>query len=416
MNSPCIHVEPLPNEQHGAWVAVRAAIAGHPHRWRRRDRRNGTVYFEVPDRLAAWTPLQGAADDRHDIWLRAAIFPAMESGRDLVIHGNVSAALLANIEVYQRIICDWWPNRYRVVDVSADRELTDAPSAAPAEAVLAFSGGLDSIHALYCHQHRLRGRNSRRIPLCVFVHGYDIPVMDDAFQGAFQRAERVVTSLGSELVPVRTNLRTLLPPWPESYPTALAAVLSLFGRRFSEGLVASAANYRNACAYEGGYGSSAVSDWLLSSHDFRITHDVADATRVQKTEVLHHCETARAELRVCWAGADLSTNCGCCSKCLWQMLCMRAVGLTDFRAFQQALCPDRVAAMRIPSRYHWLDLQACWEHARQAGRGRLAEFEALRRVLLASPYATVHAKVELAAAPARGAASRLGTSQAACPA
>lgn len=386
MDPSCIHVHPLPHEQRGPSLAVRAAITGHPHRWRRRDRRNGTVWFEVPDRLAAWLPLRGDAVDRHDLWLRACIFPAMESGRDLVIHGNVSAALLANIEVYQSIISDWWP-QYRMVNVSADREITEAPAAAPAEAVLTFSGGLDSIHTLYCHQQGLRGRNSRRIPLCVFVHGYDIPLRDAAFQGAYGRAERIVRSLGSELVSVRTNLRSLLPSWPESYPTALAAVLSLFGRRFAEGLVASSVNYRNDYLHEGGYGSSPTSDWLLSSHDFRITHDVANATRVQKTEVLCHCATACAELRVCWAGADLSTNCGRCPKCLWQMLCMRAIGLTDFRAFQRALCAEQVAAMPIPSRVHWEDLRMCWEHARQTGRDGLAEFVALRSVLQASPFA-----------------------------
>lgn len=382
MKRPCIHVDPLPSQVRHQWLAIRANISGRPCR----RRRNGEVFFEVPEHLASWTSVCGDADDRHDLWLRSAIFPAMEAGYDLVIHGNVSAALLANVEVYQRIIANWW-SQYRVVHVSGDCEIAGATRVPPTEAVLTFSGGLDSIHTLYCHQRQLRGRNSRQIPLCIFVHGYDIPLQDTAFQEAFRRAQRIVESLGSQLTPVRTNLRAMLPPWPECYPTALAAVLSLFSRRFSEGIVAPSVSYRHDHLYEEGYGSSPTSDWLLSSHDFRITHDLADATRVEKTRILCDCETAQADLRVCWAGDDLSTNCGVCPKCLWQMLCMRAVGLTDFRAFQHPLSAERVAHMPVPSRVHWDDLSTCLEYARQTGRDHLDEFVALGHALQTSPLA-----------------------------
>ncbi len=382
MNRPCIHVHPLPNERRGPWLAVRAQISGHP----RRRRRNGEVYFEVPDQFDQWTALCGDVEDRHDVWLRSAIFPAMEAGYDLVIHGNVSAGLLANVEVYQTIIANWW-SQYQVVNVSAEQEIAGAAKLAPTDALLTFSGGLDSIYTLYCHQRRLRGRNSRQIPLCIFVHGYDIPLWDVSFQNAFERARRIVESLGSQLAPVRTNLREMLPAWPECYPTALAAVLSLFSRRFAEGLVASSVTYRHDRLHEGGYGSSPTSDWLLSSHDFRITHDLANATRVEKTQVLYDCETAQANLRVCWAGDDLSTNCGVCPKCLWQMLCMKAVGLTDLRAFEHPLNAERVALMPVASRVHWDDLAACLDYARQAGRGELKEFVALAHALQVSPMA-----------------------------
>ena len=93
-------------------------------------------------------------------------------------------------------------------------------------------------------------------------------------------------------------------------------------------------------------------DWLLSGHDFRIVHDLADASRAEKTRVLCDWEVARRNVRVCWSGADLSTNCGVCSKCVWQMLCLLANGIEDYGAFAEPLTTERVAAMSVPSSVH----------------------------------------------------------------
>ncbi|MHB8973896.1 MAG: hypothetical protein ACYC3X_26965 [Pirellulaceae bacterium] len=63
------------------------------------------------------------------------------------------------------------------------------------------------------------------------------------------------------------------------------------------------------------------------------------------------------------------------------MLCMRAVGITDFSAFERALSVERVANMPVPSHVHREDLQSCLEYARAHGQGQLAEFIALRQRL-----------------------------------
>ena len=388
MSRSCMHIDPLPSGIRSGRYTIRAKWSGHPH-WRKR---NGIVFFDLPEALAAEALACDQLDARHDLWLRAAIFPAMEAGHDLYIHGAVSRALLANLEIYQCMIADWWPEKYRVVGLRADQEIEGPAPSAATEAVLTFSGGLDSIFSLHAHQRQLRGRNSRHIAWCVLVHGYDIPLTDNAFDGAFVRAQQIVESLGSRLIPVRTNLRRHLPAWPESYATALAAALSLFAGRYAEGVVASSVNYRNDHLHEEGYGSSPSSDWLLSGHDFRIVHDLANASRAEKTHVLCDWEEARRNVRVCWSGADLSTNCGVCSKCVWQMLCLLANGIEDYRAFAEPLTTERVATMSIPSSVHRRDLEACLEYATRNGHGDRPELVALRQVLTASHDSATHAR------------------------
>ena len=384
MSEAMIHVEPAHvatrQDQAGrVWVAVQARVTGHPAP----RRRNGTMFIEVPLEFADDLAIGDQADDAMDPFVCAVIFSAMEAGCDARIHGRVSTQLLANLDTYQRIVSTWWP-KYRPVNISADCEVASSNTRQgrdAQEAVMGFSGGMDSIHSLYCHHHHLRGRNTRRIPICLFVHGFDIALKDASYDGAFRRVEAITDSLGSRLVPVRSNIRQLLPSWPNSHPAALAAVLSLFARRFGEGLIASSFHYRNLVGPRFGYGSTPLSDGLLSSHDFRIVHDYADQLRVEKTRVLLASPVALERIRVCWAGEDLSGNCGRCGKCLAQMLSMTAVGIRDFRAFARPLSAANVKTMKVTSAAHWEELHACLETAMAAGMGDHDEFLALQHVL-----------------------------------
>ena len=157
----CMHVDPLPSGIRSGRYTVPRKWTGHPH-WRKR---NGIVFFDLPETLAAGTVWSNQPDIRHDLWLRASIFPAMEAGRDLHIHGPVSRTLLANLEIYQRIIADWWPDKYQAVQLHADEEI-DAPAPpTAAKAVLTFSGGLDSIYSLYCH-HRSYAAGTHGVSRC----------------------------------------------------------------------------------------------------------------------------------------------------------------------------------------------------------------------------------------------------------
>ncbi len=383
----------------GEWIVLSAAIRGHPA-WRKR---NGTLRFEVPAARAEWLVMKDRPDDLHDAFLRAVIFSAMEAGRELVVHGRVSTSLLENLERFQRIIHAWWPEQYRPVRVCAEAEISGAewPHRRPGrEALLGFSGGLDSLYTLYRHQQGLAGGTARRLPVCVFVHGFDIPLGDACYGAAFERAGRMTAALGSTLVPMRTNLKRMLPLWGTTHTAALTAVLSLFERRFTTGLIAPDATDGDPYALAAKLGRKSFSDPFLSSATFRVVVDEDRRPRVEKSEMLRDRPLLRQNLRVCWQGDDLAGNCGRCEKCVRQMLCLKAIGIDDLRAFRAPLVPGRIIAVR-PGLAVLREWRTCYREARARGRASAPEFVAMRRAIELS-------EAELAAArrDAAGSGSR----------
>ena len=377
-----IHVEPLAPVERDDAVILRARIHGHPH-WRKR---NGILWFEVPAELSDWLVIQGKSDDLHDPLVRAAIFPAMEAGGKLRIHGNVSASLLANLEVFQEILTCWMPESFRPVEMWADQEVAisqDRLNRRSNGALLAFSGGMDSIHALYSHQRGLRGRNTLHISHCLFVHGFDIPLRDGCVRQAFQHARQLAEALESRLIPVRTNLKRLLPAWPFTFSAAVAALLSLFERQYATGLIASSVTYQNPFRIIPDIAFMPLSDPRLSSDTFRIEHDANHKSRVEKCEIFREFPMAAKRVRVCWSGEDLSRNCGRCEKCLRQMLCMKAVGVDDLSAFQAPLSAQSILALGkeiVPWLEEW---KACYAEGERNGLAQSAPFAAIRDLLAA---------------------------------
>ena len=155
-----MHVDILPVVCRDEHAVLRAKVSGHPNR----RKRNGVVHFEVPLEYAADMSIRDRGTDLHDAFLRGLIFSAMEAGREITVHGNISLSLLENLETYQQIIASWWPE-YRPVQINADVEVKAPADSAPTSergAILAFSGGLDSIYSLFCHQRGLMGATVAR--------------------------------------------------------------------------------------------------------------------------------------------------------------------------------------------------------------------------------------------------------------
>lgn len=378
-----MHVDFLQPEALGDWVRIHGRIHGHP----RLLRRNGPLFFDVPPQTFDWLAIRGRSDDIHDAFLRATVWSAMEVGGGLTIHGRVSTRLLANLERYQDIACRWWP-KYRPVRLRADEEVSDEAAATAVaggdtrrgSVVLAFSGGLDSAESLLAHTHGRRGRNTLAIAACLFVHGFDVPLHDAAFQGAYRRAQAITDHCSTELLAVRSNLKYLLPLWETTFSAGIAATLSLFERRFDTALLTASSAYENMHWIPSADGSTPWSDHLFSSATFRVVSDLA-VTRVEKTASLAGEGVVWRNLRVCWQGDDLSTNCGRCEKCIRQMLCMRACGMEDFSAFQTLLSPSAVLAVRLPMAVVVEEWQHCYEHALKGGLAGDDVFVAMKQVL-----------------------------------
>lgn len=342
--TPVIDVEPLAVKRHVDYLLLSARVTGHPRR-----RRNGRLFFEVPTQCDSWLAIGSRGDDLHDALARALVFSAMEAHCDLAIHGRVSASLCENLAAYQAAFCRALP-QYRPAAIRADEIVAQSQSAngTTDEAIMGFSGGLDSIYTLYTHQRGIAEIGSRRIPHCVFVHGFDIPLRDGAYLQAFTSARHIADALGSQLLPLRTNLKEMLPHWPHTHGAALVAVLSLFAGKYATAIVASTLNEDSQAMLACGHGSTPGSDPLLSAQGFQVLHDTAKS-RAEKSEILREFAVGRRHLRVCWAGNDLSGNCGACSKCVLQMLAMRAAGVDDFSAFRSPLTVEKILRFNTPT-------------------------------------------------------------------
>ncbi len=124
------------------------------------ERRGGTkleraVVFGPGEPGRLWYEIEGDVlpppIELLDAVVPAFLFRAMRQGCALRVHGPVSTRLLANLEEFQAAWACWRPDLYRPVEILPDREVA-APPAADESAVVAFSGGLDSLFSTWRHR------------------------------------------------------------------------------------------------------------------------------------------------------------------------------------------------------------------------------------------------------------------------
>lgn len=273
------------------------------------------------------------ADADCESYLLAMLLDAMAEGRDIVIHGFVSKELLSNLTEFRDIWVSWLPQRYSRIDLHADTIIQG--QARKNGAICAFSGGLDATFSTWRNTRQRNGSRSQSINLCAMVHGFDIPIEDgNAFAKAFSRAKDTLTSLGIPIRPIRTNFRKISKiSWEDVFAPALVAALANYKCLAGTCLVASSNPY-NALIMP--WGSTPITDHLLSAEDFFVIHDGASHTRTEKALAISEWPAGFENLRVCWEGEAKEKNCGKCEKCLRTMLNIAANGLPIPSCFPDA--------------------------------------------------------------------------------
>jgi hypothetical protein len=163
----------------------------------------------------------------------------MALGRPLHVRGEVDTDFLAIMEEYMAAWCRWRPDLFQPVAISADRETAPCLSQT-SNAIMAFSGGLDSTFALHAHKHALLGRRGLDIQAAVLIQGFDIPLDDaNAFAVARKHVRTILDSYGVRLNVVRTNWqKPFSVKWAMTHVLGVAAVLHLFHRQFGSGVIA----------------------------------------------------------------------------------------------------------------------------------------------------------------------------------
>ncbi|MBA3993115.1 MAG: hypothetical protein C0469_06260 [Cyanobacteria bacterium DS2.3.42] len=311
------------------------------------------VVIESPlrgkSRLWFKLPLQfeSLVSESLDPFVVANIFFIMGEGTECILHGSVSPSLLRNLAEFQSAWATWKPDKYKQVEIIAD-ELAEEAVAQNDLAIAAFSGGVDSAFTMYRHRTGACPVHWRRnIDAGLFVHGFDIPLdQSEAFDRASERIGKTLASLDVRLITMSTNLQELNIEWDDTHIAGVASALMLFKKTFCEGLVPSGPSYHKMLIP---WGSSPITDHLLSSNSFAIVHDGAGFKRVEKRELLEGWEEGFQNLRVCFLADHRDKNCGRCSKCLVDMLDAFRTGKRIPASFPE-FTDQLFAEMIIPSK------------------------------------------------------------------
>lgn len=265
------------------------------------------LFFDIPD--SEVPPNETDCNG----YLIALLMEAMSLADAVHIKGSVCPVLLSNLTEFQEAWHCWFPDLLNIVSVSADT-IDDFESKSTG-AIAAFSGGIDAAFTVRRHLEKQAGHASENIRICAFIHGFDIPLEETEFYDlAFQKNQEVLNEVGLPLLPIRTNFRKVSKtPWAYSHTPAFVGAFYQLKNRAGKLLFGSSEPY-NALVLP--WGSNPITDPLLSSASFVVTHDGAAYSRTQKTIEVSKWTKAHNELRVCWQERGDQLNCCRCEKCL----------------------------------------------------------------------------------------------------
>jgi hypothetical protein len=297
------------------------------------------LYFEV---LAATLP---PPVSRLDFAAVALVMFAMREGRDLHLRGDVSRRLLANLVEYQRVWALWMPDVYRLVEITCDRMVEEPPSARR-RAVCAFSGGVDATFAALYHADGIAKVDRLEVASLMLVHGFDIRLeATEAFSQARATGERAAQAMGTPLVIVRTNFREATQPrWEEEFGVGVCACLHLFASECDTGVIALDEDHKTFIVP---WGSSPITNPMLSSGGMLIVSEGGGFTRTQKVAHIARNRRVADNLRVCWEGPVSGKNCGICEKCVRTQLNFLAAGYPIPSGLGAAPTPARVLGVNL---------------------------------------------------------------------
>jgi hypothetical protein len=334
--------DPIPaNLRADLWIdtpTVGAASAEFACRLSLPDGETHNIWFRFPPETA---PLLTRMADPFVV---AVLLHAMTRCRELVVHGDVSAALILNLCNFQEAFCAFHGGTYHPVRIEADRVVQAAAKPGTGRAITAFSGGVDSAFSIYLHTSRSRIVPKRPLCAALLMQGLDLTLEEPSvFARVANRCRTVTDDAGIALHTGATNLRTLPVPWDDQFGTAVAASLLFFQGTYSQGLIPSAYTYG---LLHPEHGSNPLTDPLLSSPLLAIIHDGAAYGRIDKLRELATWPAALAKLRVCWQPGR-SENCGKCEKCVRTQLMLELCGVEACAAFPGTVSPDELGSLVI---------------------------------------------------------------------
>ena len=371
-----LHLHLLPPRQEGHEILRAAAL---------RADGDTTPLEDIPETDRLWfaipTALDAEVTDSADPFLVGLIFRAMTLGLPLHVHGRVSPTLLAGLDEFMAIFSAWHPRELHALPITADDEREPDPPTRPDEAIMGFTGGLDSCHTAGRHTTGRIGRRRVGLTAGLFGLGIDLHLEKDRdWSLASAGVRRMLDSVDMQMFTLRTSFHRLAQRPRRAFGAAVLSGLLLFQRRFGTALIASGCDYSRYTTPEP---TSPLTDRLLSTGACRVVHDGAECGRPAKAREIADWTEALADLRVCFRYIQDGGNCCRCEKCIRTILDFRVAGLPRPAAFPQDVTDQQIASIRFKTFGAYWGFETLLLEAEATGRGDESWVDAVRRCLAA---------------------------------
>ena len=279
------------------------------------------LWFSFPEQFAAYVT------SRTDAFALSLLLPAMRFGEDLEVRGETSAKLAYGLHELMRLFAVWYPDSMQKVSLKFKSLPVLVPASSQQAVVSAFSGGVDSFYTVRQHLPQSESNPIAQLTHLLYIEGFNLPLSENEhsmyIKSQFLEAAK---SMGLELIPAATNISEFRPwvSWLSHFHSALIGTPLVLGNLVRRYYVPSSFNYRDLQPY----GSSPLTDYLMSTESLDVVHHGAYYSRIEKIERIADWEIAQKYLRVCDSNrvSSKTFNCCQCEKCLRTMAMLKVVG------------------------------------------------------------------------------------------
>ena len=292
------------------------------------------LWFAFPETYANYIT------GRSDGFAASLLQTAMYFGENLEIRGEISPRLAYGLQEYQKVFHAWFPNVFNLVEIKYDKLIAFPSSEVLGKVGTAFSGGVDSLYALWSGLSQNQSIPSAQVTHGLFVHGFDLRLYEqEKYIKITEEYIHTFQQLDLELLKARTNgaqFWEFRMRWEYVHGGLLIGTALQFGRLLSCFYVPSTHTYQKLAPMA----TSPITDHWLSTETMNIIHHGASLNRIQKLAVLSEWETSHKLLRVCTniTRREGIKNCSQCDKCLRTMIMLDLIdALPKFTTFQKRL-------------------------------------------------------------------------------
>ena len=293
------------------------------------DGATDSYWFEVSEKYADYLSTSG------NPWLVSLLPLAACTNEPLRIGVPVDRLLYENIRELTYVWKTWFPE-LPIVKIDAD-VVDDVPEPERAKTAQFFTGGVDSLFTLLRHTRSFTPDAPFEIDDLITICGYDIPLRNaEAFGGRHARQQRAASELGKELIDVFANNREAViarirkvdmvcsSMWAKvAHACGLAGIALALEKRFRKVVISSSYTYKQQAGVP--YGTSPLTDHLLSTRNLNVFHYGSGFSRAEKVLYIAPSEAAMRTIQVCFWRED-ERNCCNCLKCYQTMIPLEIAG------------------------------------------------------------------------------------------